>query len=104
MKSIDNDRPLYTITIGEFNDLLGQFYSNNTKSSQEHESQASSAHLVYGIRGIQSLFNCSHKSAQYYKDHVIQEAVSQNGRKIVVNADLAIQLFNEKRNSNVPNK
>lgn len=52
--------------------------------------------LVYGLRGIQDLFNCSHKTAQHYKDHVIMEAVTQNGRKIVVDADLALQLFKER--------
>lgn len=52
--------------------------------------------LVYGLRGIQDLFGCSHKQAQFYKDHVIKEAVSQHGRKIVVDADKALELFNER--------
>ena len=52
---------------------------------------------MYGLDGIRGLFHCSHKQAQFYKDHVIQEAVSQNGRKIVVDADLALKLFNERR-------
>ena len=53
--------------------------------------------LVYGLKGIEDLFNCSHKTAQFYKDHVINQAVSQNGRKIVVDADLALKLFDERR-------
>ena len=58
---------------------------------------AHSGNLVYGIRGIEKLFGVSHKTAQYYKDNVIREAVMQNGRKIVVDADLALKLFNERR-------
>ena len=33
--------------------------------------------LVYGLKGIEDLFNCSHKTAQFYKDYVINQAVSQ---------------------------
>ena len=52
---------------------------------------------VYGLKGIQELFNVSHLTAQRYKDGIIKEAVSQSGRKIVVDADKAIELFNERR-------
>ena len=49
---------------------------------------------VYGLRGIQELFNVSHLTAQRYKDGIIKDAVYQSGRKIVVDADKAIELFN----------
>lgn len=52
---------------------------------------------VYGLKGIQELFNVSHPTAQRYKDGIIKEAVSQSGRKIVVDADRAMELFNERR-------
>ena len=97
----DMERPLYTLTIGEFTDLMSQFYSNVTKSDQQPGYPNSTKHLYYGLRGVQELFGCSHKQAQYYKDNVIQEAVSQNGRKIVVDGDLALKLFNQRRNKNV---
>lgn len=71
----------------------------NTGSGNHPESAipAPTGRLVYGLRGVQDLFNCSHKQAQFYKDHIIKEAVKQNGRKIVVDADLALKLFNERR-------
>ena len=52
---------------------------------------------VYGLKGIQELFNVSHLTAQRYKDGIIKDAVYQSGRKIVVDVDKAIELFNEKR-------
>ena len=52
---------------------------------------------VYGLKGIQELFNVSHLTAQRYKDGILKEAVFQSGRKIVVDADKAIELFNERR-------
>lgn len=83
---------LSTLTVGDLRKLLSEILSGKTS-----EDVKSHGRLVYGLDGIRGLFNCSHKQAQFYKDHVIQEAVSQNGRKIVVDADLALKLFNERR-------
>ena len=49
---------------------------------------------IHGLRGIQELFNVSHVTAQRYKDGILKDAVYQSGRKIVVDADKAIELFN----------
>lgn len=49
---------------------------------------------VYGLRGIMQLFNVSTMTAQRYKKTIIRDAVSQHGRKIVVDADRALELFN----------
>ena len=52
---------------------------------------------VYGIKGIMKLFSVSNVTAQRYKRGIIKEAVSQNGRIIVVDAEKALQLFNERK-------
>ena len=52
---------------------------------------------VYGLKGIMKLFGVSNVTAQRYKRGLIREAVSQNGRIIVVDADKALQLFKEKK-------
>ena len=83
---------LSTLTVGDLREIL-----RGLQSGESQEVVKPTGRLVYGLRGIQDLFHCSHKQAQFYKDHVIQEAVSQNGRKIVVDADRALQLFNERR-------
>ena len=83
---------LSQLTVADLKQIIGELQSGKTD-----ETVKPTGRLVYGLRGIQGLFNCSHKTAQYYKDHVIKEAVIQNGRKIVVDADLALQLFKERR-------
>lgn len=88
--------PLYSLTIEEFVQLLDEHINAALKSGKAITTSPS-GNLVYGIRGIEKLFGVSHKTAQYYKDNVIREAVMQNGRKIVVDADLALKLFNERR-------
>lgn len=56
--------------------------------------------FVHGLRGIMELFNVSHTQAQQYKNTFLQPAVSQRGRKIMVDRVKAIELFNIHR----PNK
>lgn len=88
---INNETPLSFLTVGQFMELLSTCKQPETVTIQDN-----SKRYVYGLRGIRGLFNCSHATAQRYKDTIIKAAVSQNGRKIIVDADLALELFNEK--------
>lgn len=96
MSKVTDSTPFAQVTLGEFWELYEQRYGVKPVSSQNNDVR-STGRLVYGLRGIQSLFNCSHKQAQFYKDKIIKEAVKQNGRKIVVDADYALELFNQRR-------
>ena len=52
--------------------------------------------LVYGLEGIKTIFGCSTTTAWRIKNSEwIRPAISQVGRKIVVDADLALELANE---------
>ena len=100
MYGFDTSKPLYTLTVGEFFQMMGEYLHNNAgggTGNTEDEAYKPTGRLVYGLAGIEELFNVSHKTAQYYKDHVIQEAVRQNGRKIVTDVDLALKPFNQRR-------
>jgi hypothetical protein len=55
----------------------------------------SAKRYVYGLRGIRELFNVSHVTAQQYKNTFLAEAVMQRGRKIVVDADKAMELYQQ---------
>lgn len=50
---------------------------------------------VYGLRGIRELFGVCHATAQRYKDTFLRPAIIQRGKKIQIDADRAIELFNE---------
>ena len=95
MSKISDSTPIAQVTIGEFWELFEQRYGKQPLPSQD-ETQRPTGRLVYGLRGIPELGNCSHKTAPQYKDHIIMEAVKQNGRKIVVDADLALELFEQR--------
>ena len=91
MASFDMEKPLYSLSVEEFIALLDEHLTNAGNSGVGK--QPISRNLVYGLRGIQELFGCSHKTAQAYKDSFLRPAVRQNGRKIVVDRDLALELF-----------
>lgn len=94
MQEIKPDTPLVMLTVAQFEELI------NKKSIGKTESVPAPVlpkRYVYGLKGICELFDCSHSKAQQLKDEVIKEAVSQNGRKIVVDADHALELFNERK-------
>ncbi len=95
--NINDNTPMAIITVGELKEIL----SENFVTKQELEAEKNSkigfdpeTH-VYGIRGIAKLFNVSHATAQRYKNTFLAQAVIQNGKKIIVDKQLAIELFNK---------
>ena len=52
---------------------------------------------VYGILGIAKIFGCSMPTAnRIKKSGKIDKAITQIGRKIIVNSELALELANRK--------
>ena len=72
----------------EFPMLVGE----DSKSEQKNERQSPieaptfTGRLLYGIHGIETFFNVSHKTAHQWKESWLKPAVKQNGRKIIVDA------------------
>lgn len=77
---------------------LEQFAENivrETLSAIQAPKEESTTEYCHGLHGISNLFNVSHATAQRYKDTFLQPAVSQRGRKIMVNVALARQLYDQ---------
>lgn len=91
---VSKDTPLAMLTIGQLSSFLGLDAPEEKERSLEVKNGRS---YVYGLKGIQELFHVSHSTAQIYKDGILKEAVYQSGRKIVVDVEKAIKLFNAKR-------
>lgn len=92
---INKETPIAMLTVGQLMELLNSEKKQETVSKPE-----SSKRLVYGLHGIRNLFNVSHATAFRYKETIIKDAVSQQGRKIVVDVDKALELFNAKTKGN----
>ena len=99
MNELDLQKPLFQLTACEFLALLKQSIAETSSSTEgdatkkESEKEETKKRFVYGIAGIAQLFNCSTTTAnRIKKSGVINKAISQCGRMITVDADLALSL------------
>ncbi len=96
---IENTTPLAALTVGDIKELLtelGVSHSGQTAQKSQHPGKR----YVYGLKGIQALFGVSHLTAQHYKDGFLKPAVMQQGRKIVVDVEKAVELFKNYKDGN----
>ena len=95
MIRINPNTRIIDLTVGELMELLDAI--NITQHEQQEQPKMPEKRLVYGIAGIAQLFNCSMTTANRIKaSGRIDDAITQHGRIIVVDADKALVLFKNK--------
>lgn len=88
------EKPLWQFT-GKDHEYLLKHVLMESLSNEDCE-QPSKKHYVQGINGIADLFGCSRSTAQRIKNSgVIDDAITQVHRKILVDTDLALQLVKD---------
>ncbi len=86
----DDTTPIAALTVADLKRLILELRNDAPAATKKAENRR----YVYGLQGIQELFGCSHATAQRYKDTILKDAIIQNGRKIVIDVELAMKLFN----------
>ncbi len=90
--SYNDNTPITFLTVGQLKEVLGLA----EKEEKAIEKTTGGRRYVYGINGIRQLFGgISQVTARKYKDTFLRDAVSQQGRIIVTDADKAMRLFYE---------
>ena len=88
------DTLLFNLSSDEFFNKLKECFAEAMFAPEANEGVKVKKHYVYGLQGICDLFGCSTATAaRIKKSGVIDEAISQVGNTIVVDADLAIDLL-----------
>ena len=91
------NKPLWQMTGEEFMFLSKSATSDSAPRQPEVTVDASSPKYVYGLSGIAQLFGCSIPTAnRIKKSGKIDKAIKQIGRKIIVDAELALELAGHK--------
>lgn len=98
-EAITRETPLIQMTAGQLADFLKAQAPAAASAATSKEGPGQGCRYVYGLRGIMQLFNVSNMTAQRYKNGIIKDAVTQYGRKIVVDADKALELFRAAKES-----
>lgn len=93
-EEITAETPIVQMTAGQLAAFLNKAQPD---TSTRNTGATQGRRFVYGIKGIMELFKVSNVTAQRYKRGIIKDAVSQRGRIIVVDAEKALQLFNENK-------
>lgn len=96
------NKPLGALTVQELLDILAPLISRQQSTQPVSSEQTNdNKRYVYGLAGLAGLLGCSIVTAnQIKKSGVINKAISQVGRKIIIDADLALELLNSSRKSN----
>jgi len=91
---INNLEPSVIIPVREYERLKGL---ENTTIQKPPVTSNQDKNYEYGIKGIQSIFNCCYATAHKIKSSgKIDKAITQVGRKIVIDKDLALSLAGQK--------
>ncbi|MEI8203367.1 MAG: DUF3853 family protein [Bacteroidota bacterium] len=90
--NFNDDTPIVLLTVGQLKEILISLQKSETINIMNPEKK-----YVYGISGIASIFNCSIPTANRIKARgKIKNAITQIGRKIIVDVDLALKLASQK--------
>lgn len=89
-------KPVWQMT-GEELLFLSRQSADTTRNQSPANEPTATKHYVYGIAGICEIFSCSKPTAiRIKKSGRIDKAITQVGRKIIIDADLALQLASQK--------
>jgi len=90
VERISNDTRLVDMTVGELKAVL-----QSSMSVQKSDGQKK---LVYGLQGLADLLHCTKRHASKIKSSgILDEAIKQRGRTIVIDSDLALELFGNRK-------
>ena len=86
--------PICMMNGEQFAFLMSNLSIAASKNRQGNDTvQEKPHHLAYGIQGIAETFGCSIPTANRIKrSGIIDDAISQVGRKIVIDANMALKL------------
>ena len=90
MEIID-DKMLVTLKVSDLRNVIADIFNKSTGNSSTANNGAKN--YVYGLSGIARAFGCSIPTAlRLKKSGVIDDAITQIGRKIICDSDKALAL------------
>lgn len=94
----EKNKPLFALTVGNFWIYRKKRSRKHRPAKQFLRHCRDSPRYVYGLKGIAALFGCGMVTASKIKrSGLIDRAVTQIGRKIIVDAPLALELVRQSK-------
>ena len=95
------NKPLFQATLGDLKDLIEDMFASPTDYPRDNPPEVK-RHLVYGLAGLAKLLGvCKATASKIKSSGILDSAISQHGKVIVTDADLALDLMRARRNASV---
>ena len=95
---INQDTRIIDLTVAQLAEVIDKAVEESL--SRRSQPTDNAPRFVYGIKGIATIFGVSERQARYIKSSgVINKAIRQQGRTIITDAHMALQLFGRKTHS-----
>lgn len=92
---IHQDTRIIDLTVAQLAEVIDKAVEESL--SRRNQPTGNAPRFVHGIKGIATIFGVSERQARYIKSSgVINKAIRQQGRTIITDAHLALQLFGTK--------
>lgn len=96
METLDLSKPLFQATLEDLRMLLLTLPIDE----EPKEEPKAKTHYVYGLAGLCKLLGCSKSTAvNIKKSGILDPAISQRGKIIVINSDYALELLKVNKNT-----
>jgi hypothetical protein len=90
MSILNNNTPLWQLTVGEFLELQ--------KTEIELALVTKSKRYEYGLKGLAKILGCSRSTASKIKSSgILDEAICQNGKLIIIDKEKALELLKKSK-------
>ena len=89
---IHQDTRIIDLTVAQLAEVIDKAVEESL--SRRNQPTDNAPRYVYGIKGIAQVFGVSERQARYIKSSgVINKAIRQQGRTIITDAHMALELF-----------
>lgn len=98
-RGVAADTPLWQLTVGQFRALVAAELGGAVKTAAEEAKGRGNAGkwLVYGMEGLARLMGCGKtQAAEVKRSGILDEAITQNRKTIIIDAELALRLLRER--------
>ena len=93
------NKALFQATLGDLREMIEELFSPGGDLPEEPQYEVKK-HLVYGLAGLAKLLGvCKSTASKIKKTGILDPAISQHGKVIVTDADLALELMKAKKNA-----
>lgn len=97
---MNKDKPIFQATLGDLQEMFEEMFAPPNEIPQDNEPVEVKKHLVYGLAGICKLLGvCKTTACKIKNSGILDPAISQHGKVIVVDADLALELMKARNNA-----